>query len=190
MRKFSLSALVATGLLVGGLSVGSASAADQLEQFRQECTDISTAVQSLSHELHPSILDHCGLVVAVTNFCGKFSKEMGMTVVFTHNDIPASLAPEIALSLFRVVQEALHNSAKYSGEKRFEVHLQGKPGEIELEVTDRGVGFDEASVRAEALGLVSMRERIRLLKCTITISFRANAGTRIRASIPLPPTAG
>ena len=108
---------------------------------------------------------------------------------FTARDVPDCLPWEVSLSLFRVIQEALHNSVRYSGEKHFEVRLEGKPSEIQLEVSDRGVGFNVANVKkTEGLGLVSMRERIHLLNGTITIESIPGFGTSIRASVPLTST--
>ena len=71
------------------------------------------------------------------------------------------------------------NSLKHSGEDRVQVQLQGDPSGIELEVRDRGVGFDVANVKnTGGLGLVSMRERIELLNGTIPVDSKPNAGTR------------
>jgi signal transduction histidine kinase len=165
----------------GLMSVG-----DQLEQIRQQCFDLGRHVQGLSHGLHPPVLDYLGLVPAAKTFCSDFSQETGTHVEFTDRNVPDYLSPEVSLGLFRVIQEGLHNSVKHSGEKRVEVHLRGRPSEIELVVSDRGVGFDVADVKnAAGLGLISMRERIQLLNGTISIESKPNAGTRICASVPL-----
>jgi signal transduction histidine kinase len=103
--------------------------------------------------MHPSILDNLGLVTAVKSFCRELSQQNGAVVDFTDRNIPPSLPREVSLSLFRVIQEALHNSVKYSGGKHFEVSLLGKPSEIELEVTDRGVGFDVTSEAWRRVGV-------------------------------------
>ena len=172
---------VAKGWAAGQRQVGV-----QLEQIWQLCSDLTSDVQALSHQLHPSILDNLGLVTAVRSFCREFCEDNGTIVEFTDENIPNDLPREVSLSLFRVIQEALHNAAKYSGETRFAVHLQGRSGEIELEVVDLGVGFDVAGAkRAAGLGLVSMTERIRLLNGSICIESKPNAGTRIRAHVPL-----
>ena len=163
--------------------------ARQLEQIWQHCSSLTGDVQALSHEHNPSILDNLGLVTAAKSFCRELSEEGEMNVVFTHESVPASLSREVSLSLFRVIQEAVHNAAKYSGERHFKVHLQGKPGEIELEVVDHGVGFDVESAKAAGLGLVSMAERINVLSGTFTIDSKPNFGTRICASVPLPAEA-
>ena len=140
----------------------------------------------MSHALHPSILDNLGLAAAVKNFCRETSEQSGVVVNFANGKTPASIPPDVSLSLFRVVQEALRNAVKYSGQKDFEVRLQETAGELELEVIDRGVGFDAANVKKTAgLGLISMRERIQLVNGSIHIDSKPNAGTRIRVRVPL-----
>ena len=172
-------------------SLGQMPAGDQLEQIWQQCSNLTGDVQALSHELHPSVLDNLGLVTAIKSFCREFSEQSGATVHFSHSDIPDSLTREVSLSFFRVVQEALHNAAKYSGVKQFEVNLQGKSGGMELEIVDRGMGFDiENSKNIEGLGLVSMRERILMLNGKISIESKPNAGTTIRAYVPLTTKPG
>jgi PAS domain S-box-containing protein len=162
---------------------------EQLEQIWQQCSDLTGDVQALSHKLHPSALDNLGLIIAVNSFCREFCEQNGAVVKFTHMKIPDSLPREVSLSLFRIIQETLHNAAKYSGVKQFEVDLQGKSSEIELEVSDRGTGFELANIKtAKGLGLVSMRERIHLLNGTISIESTPNVGTRIRARVPLSST--
>jgi signal transduction histidine kinase len=158
----------------------------QLEQIWRQCSVLTGDVQALSHELHPSILDNLGLVTATRSFCQEVSEESGAQVDFSNKNVPDSLPREVSLSLFRVIQEALHNSLKYSGENCAQVHLQADSSSIELEVSDNGVGFDAGNVRNRCgLGLVSMRERIQLLNGTIHIDSKPNAGTRIYVWVPL-----
>jgi PAS domain S-box-containing protein len=164
------------------------SVAEQLEQIWQQCSNLTGDVQALSHELHPSILDNLGLVTAVRSFCREVSAQNGVVVEFVGRDVPDSLPREVSLSLFRVVQEALHNAVKYSGQKHFEVRLQGESERLELEVSDQGVGFDAPNAKnGRGLGLVSMAERINQVNGTFTIDSQPNTGTRIRACVPLTP---
>lgn len=157
----------------------------ELKQIRQQCSNLTADVQALSHELHPSILDNLGLVIALRSFCREVSEQTGAAVNFTYRKIPDALPRDISLALFRVAQEALHNAVKYSGQKHFEVDLQGKFDGIELDVRDEGVGFDVRTAKTMAgLGLVSMRERVHLVNGTINIDSRPNAGTRIHVSVP------
>ena len=162
------------------------SPAHQLEQIWQQCSDLTVDVQALSHELHPSILDNLGLVTAIRSFCREVSEHSGVVVEFDGRDVSASLPSEVSLSLFRVFQEALHNAVKYSGQKHFEVRLQEVSGDIELQVRDEGVGFDATLTQSGGgLGLVSMAERVHQVNGTFTIDSHPNAGTRIRARVPL-----
>jgi len=158
---------------------------DQLRQIWQQCSTLTTDVQALSHELHPSILDNLGLVTAAKGFCREISEHSGAAVEFTSINMPASLPREVSLSLFRVIQEALHNSVKYSGAKRFEVHLQGNPGEVALEISDAGVGFDAVNLKSKGLGMVSMQERINFVRGRFSVQSRVGEGTKIIVSVPL-----
>jgi PAS domain S-box-containing protein len=173
-----------------GWGRGPLSVADQLEQLWQQCSNLTGDVQALSRELHSSILDNLGLATAVKSFCREVSEQSGVAVEFVGKNIPDLLPREVSLALFRVVQEALHNAVKYSGQTHFDVRLQEIPGELELEVSDQGVGFDTTNTkRGGGLGLVSMAERIHQVNGTFTIDSQPNAGTRIRARVPIatPP---
>ena len=120
-------------------------------------------------------------------FCDELASHQKVTIDFRHSDVPGRLPPDVSLCLFRVLQEALRNAVKHSGVERFEVQLLGHPGQIQLRIRDEGAGFDpnEAS-RGDGLGLVSMRERVGLLRGTIDITSKAKAGTEITLRIPLP----
>jgi signal transduction histidine kinase len=165
---------------------GHMAVSSQLEQIWNQCSELTGDVQALSHELHPSILDNLGLIAAIKSLCREISERSGRTVDFVDRNVPGTIPLDVSLSLFRIVQEGLHNAVKYSGAKQFEVYLQGKPAEIELEVRDNGVGFDLAQAKNKGgLGLINMAERVRLVNGTFHIDSQANQGTRIRVRLPL-----
>jgi signal transduction histidine kinase len=84
------------------------------------------------------------------------------------------------------MQEGLQNALKHSGVKFFEVKLHGSPAEIRLTVRDSGVGYEpELAKDTPGLGLVSMRERVRLAKGTISVTSKPQSGTEINARVPL-----
>ena len=142
-------------------------------------------VQSLSHELHSSKLEHLGIVEAAKNFCKEFSERQKVEIDFQSHDLPTGLPTELSLTLFRVLQEALRNAAKHSGVKRFEVRLSGSTGEIHLSISDLGAGFDtETAMKSPGLGLTSMQERLRLVHGELSINSQPRAGTTIHARIP------
>jgi signal transduction histidine kinase len=88
--------------------------------------------------------------------------------------------------LFRILQEALQNAVKYSGERHFRVELGGSSEEIQLTVRDSGVGFDQRdAMERHGLGLISMRERLHLVDGEFSIESRPGEGTTIRARVPL-----
>lgn len=162
------------------------SIADQLEQIWQQCSNLTGDVQALSHELHPSILDNLGLATAVKSYCREVAEQSGVVVELSGDRIPGSLPREVSLSVFRVVQEALRNAVEHSGQKHVKVCLQECSGQLELEVSDQGVGFDATKTKnGGGLGLVSMAERIYQVNGTFSIDSQPNVGTRIRARVPL-----
>jgi PAS domain S-box-containing protein len=157
----------------------------QMEKIRSRCVEIATDVQALSHELHSSKLEYLGVEAAIRSFCSEFSLLHNVEIDFTAENIPNSLPRDISLSLFRVTQEALHNAIKYSGEEQFFVDLERKAGDIQLEIRDAGAGFDiQGAARNVGLGLISMQERIHLVKGIFTVESKENCGTRILASVP------
>jgi PAS domain S-box-containing protein len=159
----------------------------RMEELRKYTLEIATDIQALSHELHSSRLEYLGVVSAMKGFCKEFGEQQRLEIDFRSHDLPDPLpSPEISLSLFRVLQEALHNASKYSGVRHFEVQLWGGPGEIHLAVTDSGAGFDiQATKEGRGLGLTSMEERLKLVNGQLLIESQPNRGTTIHARVPL-----
>jgi len=155
-------------------------------EIQQRCTEIAGDVQALSHQLHSSKLDYLGLEAALRSCCEEFSNKHDVTVEFAPENVPKHLPGDISLCLFRVAQEALQNAVKYSGVHRFSVELRATANRIRLEVSDAGVGFNvEAAMLNGGLGLVSMPERVHLVKGTFSVESKVNVGTRIVATVPL-----
>ena len=119
-------------------------------------------------------------------FCEEFAVRHKVEIDFGSHDVPSLPPLEISLPLFRVLQEALNNSAKHSGERQFKVELFGTPGAIHLIVSDPGVGFDpRVAMKRNSFGLTSMRERLKLMNGVFSIDSQPERGTKIRASVPL-----
>jgi PAS domain S-box-containing protein len=153
-------------------------------ELRQHTRQISAGVQSLSHDLHSSQLEHLGIVAGIKSWCREFGERRRIQIEFEH-DVQGNFSPEIDLCLFRVLQEALHNAAKHSGGKRVKVALTEELGEIRLLIRDFGKGFDlEAANRGRGLGLASMQERVRLVKGMIEIQSKPMEGTTIQVRVP------
>ncbi|HKW32690.1 MAG TPA: sensor histidine kinase [Candidatus Acidoferrum sp.] len=182
-------ALVSVGLevLVSHISDLDSTARQSLKQIREQVSNLATDVHALSRHLHSSNLELLGIVAAAKRLCKDLSEKHVLEIELHSDGIPKSLPQNIAISLFRVLQEALQNAIKHSRSGHFVVHLNGLPGGIELDVHDAGVGFDpEAAMRSSGLGLISMQERIKLIKGEFSIASQVNSGTTIHAKVPLP----
>jgi len=158
----------------------------RIGQLQKSTSEIAADIQSLSHELHSSRLQYLGIAAAMRGFCKEFGEQQKVEIEFETHDLPIPLSPDISLCLFRVLQEAVHNSAKYSGVRHFEVRLWGTQDEIHLTVSDSGSGFDiEEAKASRGLGLISMEERLKILQGTLLIESQLQRGTTIHASVPL-----
>jgi signal transduction histidine kinase len=163
----------------------------RMGKFQKQISEIASDTQSLSHELHSAKLQYLGIATAMSGFCREFAEQQKVEIDFKVHDLASPLSPDISLCLFRVLQEALHNSAKHSGVRQFEVRLCGTSDEIHLTVKDSGVGFDrEAAKESRGLGLISMQERLKLVKGTLSINSQPKRGTTIDARVPLNTRTG
>jgi PAS domain S-box-containing protein len=158
----------------------------QAHNIREVAKEVSSNIHNLSHQLHPSKLDTLGLVAAVGGFCRELSDQHELQVLFVHRDIPGQIPKDVTLCLFRIVQEALRNIVKHSGAAEAKVELSGHDDRIDLCVSDSGAGFSIESANGDAgLGLISMRERVRLVRGHFSVESELSHGTRIRVRVPL-----
>jgi PAS domain S-box-containing protein len=155
-------------------------------ELRRQTDEISRDVQALSHELHSSKLEYLGVVAGIRSWCREFAERQKIVVDFT-GDVSIVFPPEVGLTLFRVLQEGLHNAVKHSGVKRVEVQIHKHLGEIHLIINDMGNGFDIEMVQGNGLGLTSMRERVRLVNGTIDIQSKPTSGTTLHVRVPFKP---
>ena len=161
-----------------------------MQDLSNRTKELSTDVHRLSHRLHPAKLEHLGLVAAVKSFCKEVSEQEGIRIEFTHREVPTSIPEDVALCIYRIVQEALRNVVRHSGAGDARVELTGGRDAIRLQVSDPGVGFEPDSVKSNGgLGLVSMRERLRLVGGEFSIQSQPSRGTRIDIGVPLGATA-
>ena len=157
------------------------------EQLKR-LNEIAADVQAMSHRLHSSKLQLLGIVAAANGFCQELAEQHEVEIGFTHVGIPSTVPDHVSLCLFRVLQEALQNAVKHSGARHIDAELRGGPDEILLDVRDSGLGFDpEAVVNNRGLGLVSMQERVNLVKGAFSIDSRPGRGTTIHVRVPLSP---
>jgi signal transduction histidine kinase len=162
-------------------------AKQQLQDLIQSASELGADVHTVSHRLHSSTLEILGLESGVRSLCKEFTDRQGVKIDFSAENIPRVVDPDVALCLFRIIQEALQNLRKHSGAVNAEVKLIGHADKIFVSVSDRGKGFDMNDTKShEGLGIRSMGERARLLRGSFKIHSKPGVGTRIEAAIPLP----
>jgi len=159
---------------------------DQLDQFVSDLDRLSVDVHRISHELHPARLNHLGLETALRGFCRELSAAHSLEVDFEAENVPRELPDDISLCLYRVTQESLQNIIKHSGAAAALVSVKFEKGEICLSVSDDGNGFDPLAKKAnEALGLISIDERMRAVKGEARVISAVGAGTKIEVRVPV-----
>lgn len=169
-------------------SAASDPVAKELSDLSEHVGELASSVRKLSHALHPSALQHLGLVAAIDSLRREVARLHGLDIEFEHRHIPTKIPDEAALSLYRIAQEALRNVVKHSQSESASVYLYRKGGWIELEITDSGVGFDMDTQDVDTgIGVIGMRERLRLVDGTLVMKSSPGKGTTIKAAIPLHP---
>jgi signal transduction histidine kinase len=158
----------------------------RVEELSGQFGAVTTEIFAISDQLHSSNLERLGLPAATRIFCRELSLQHDVTFHFGDESMPGDVPNDVALALFRVMQEAVRNAVKHSGARSVSIALIARNHEIELDVTDAGVGFDpEAIMISPGLGLIAMRERLGLVNGACAIEARPGQGTRIRARVPL-----
>jgi signal transduction histidine kinase len=161
-----------------------ATARAALRALRHRVVELSDDVRGLAYRLHPSILDHLGLAIALQSYVEEFAKREKIRVTFTHRHVPETLPAEISTCLYRVAQEGLRNVSKHAKAARAAMTLWMAGQSLHLSIKDSGVGFDPEERRG--LGLVSMEERVRAVNGTLSIRSKPGDGTQVEVQIPVP----
>ena len=159
--------------------------AQEIAAVRQQVAELGSDVQTLSHRLHSPRLDLLGLEAAATAFCNELSARHGVNIDMDVENVPSALPSDIALCLYRVLQEALQNVVKHSKSPHTHVSLRGHASHITLTVKDSGAGFDRhEAIRGPGLGLTSMMERLRVVGGQLSLHSERGRGTTIHAVVP------
>jgi PAS domain S-box-containing protein len=158
----------------------------QLRSLRGRVDQLSDDLRRTAHRLHPSALEHFGLVAAIESHCSDFLKLHRIRLKLTHRSVPESIPFEVSLCLYRVTQECLNNVANHSGARKVTVAIRGDKDGILLSVTDDGKGFDPGLLADQSgLGIVGIRERVRLVDGIVSIDSQPGHGTQIDVRVPL-----
>jgi PAS domain S-box-containing protein len=162
---------------------------DALTRIHARVAGIAESLRQLTHDLHPTVLQYIGLVPALESHCVDVERQYDLQVAFFAQGDVEPADPEVALSLFRITQEALRNAAKHGQARHAAVDLVRSNGHLRLSITDDGMGFDLAVARDRGgLGLVNMEERARLAAGQVSIFSEPRQGTRIEVRVPMTST--
>jgi signal transduction histidine kinase len=156
-----------------------------LQRIRIGVEELSNEVRQISHRLHPAVLEHFGLPAALRRYCSEFEEYRNINVAFACEDSFDRLSYQVAVSLYRIVQEALSNAAKHANAREVIVTLSQTNGEIRLSIEDDGCGFDVIKPnQSSGLGLISIEERTRLVGGRLSIDSQIGSGARIEVVVP------
>jgi PAS domain S-box-containing protein len=165
----------------------SGAAHEAIARLQERVTLLTDDIRRLSHQLHPAVLAHAGLVAGLRAYCADFSENIGIDVEFSVSDETVVVSDTTALCLYRVAQEALHNVAEHAKTSKAWVALRRDGDIVELSVRDEGIGFDPGTVRAggSGLGLTSIEERMRLVHGVVRITAKPEGGVELIARAPV-----
>jgi PAS domain S-box-containing protein len=162
----------------------------KIGETREQLLDISKIVYELSYHLHSWKLEFLGLDKAAASVCREFADREQVEIEFVSENVPQAVPQDIALALFRFLQEALHIAIKNSVLRKFQVSLSTEANEIHLTVREPGGSFSPERIMTEgALSVATMQERVRMVNGVLSLSSEPQSGTRIDARVPLAPNA-
>jgi two-component system sensor histidine kinase UhpB len=180
---------VLTGVLLHLDSIAERAPAqrDEIDEAKQSVRRALDEVRRISSELRPEMLEHLGLVSALTELTATFSRVSGIEVDRRFDDALPKLESDTELAVYRIAQESLTNVARHARATRVMVVLEAGIDRLVLRVVDNGHGF--AGEPEEHGGLRSMRERALLVGAALTIKQAAPHGVEVRLEVPAVPVA-
>lgn len=165
-------------------------AADALQQNSQLVEQLSKEIRTISHLLHPPLLDEVGLMPAIRSYADGVTERSNVKVTVDLSPEIGRLAPNLEISVFRIVQECLTNVYRHSGSETALIKIWPTGKLLTVQVSDAGKGIPpEKRISMflgsnQGVGLSGMRERVRELGGTLEIQSSEN-GTAITAALPL-----
>lgn len=186
-------AAVKVELAVAEAACGTPDLVPRLQRVRSIAEGALQRIRSLSHVLHPALLDDLGLEAALEAYVRSVEQRHGLDVVFTRDPGGARrLAPELETAVYRIVQEAVTNVVAHAHATRCQVDINGLAQSVRVTVEDNGSGFDPGPAGGPrptaGLGLISMRERVAQFGGVFQIEAAPGRGTRVTIEMPaLPP---
>jgi PAS domain S-box-containing protein len=162
---------------------------NRFTQARDLVDDLLGRVRGLSFDLRPADLDQLGLLPALLALFERYAAQTGVLVNFKHQGVEKRFSAQIETGAYRIVQEALTNTARHAGVGGVNVRVWADTEKLNLQIADRGCGFDADTVMRSpsTTGLLGMRERANALGGNMTVESAPGSGTTVTAELPLGP---
>ncbi len=163
-------------------------ASEKIESLHSNIDDTIKTVRKIAADLRPGLLDDLGLGPAIEWHINEFEKRTGIEVDYEGLNEEIELSMAYKTGLFRIVQEALTNIARYASARHVTVRLQKEDEQLSLMIRDNGIGFDKEKVYAKkTYGIVGMRERTAMMGGKYHLETTPGMGTTILVQVPLVP---
>jgi signal transduction histidine kinase len=158
-------------------------AQERITHLNDTLNDGIALKRRIIEDLRPSSLNNLGLVAALEILAREFAERSGLKVSCDLHAV--KLKPSSELTVYRLVQEALTNIAKYAKAKHVDIHLHEVRSQVEVAVRDDGIGFDTSVKRPSSHGLVGMRYRVEAEGGSMQLQAASGTGTAIIAHLPV-----
>jgi hypothetical protein len=142
-------------------------------------------LQRIAADLRPMILDELGLVSAVQWLTQNFTERSALSIELSFDRQDVAYASNVSTAAFRIVQEALTNIVRHSRATLAKLAVRHADGELQIEISDNGLGIDLTQSKRKRLGLLGMGERARMLGGSMEMDSAHGRGTRIHVRLPL-----
>jgi two-component system sensor histidine kinase DegS len=157
----------------------------EMEQLMSQVDNANKSARGIINGLRPEQLELLGFVEAAEVHLSSFEQSHQIKCSFKNTVLDLNIQPNEALALFRILQESLNNILKHAMAKTVTVQLSIIAGNLVMEISDNGIGFDvNKKGRPDSYGLIGMKERIKLLGGNLDITSKMGEGTSVRVEIP------
>lgn len=160
---------------------------EQVEKFKkidQHFSEVLAEIKTMASDLRPLTIDAFGLVHALEQFIDRISEMTGFEIDLLIDGEEPPISETVRITLYRIIQEAVNNAMKYSGENQMDLHLSFQADDLVIEIEDHGVGFD-LEHKESGFGLANLKERAHCIDSEINIYSKPQCGTRIQLQVPL-----
>jgi PAS domain S-box-containing protein len=158
--------------------------AETMAEAKSVIQDAVSRLRNLSATLSPPLLNNAGILEALESLFQDYTRRTQINVTFNHEVSLDGLSANLALVVYRIVQEALTNVARHASASRVNVRISPRGRRLRIQVSDDGVGFDPREIK-RSTGLTGMRERALALGGEILVNSGPGKGTKIIATLPV-----